>query len=202
MSRINSPEYRAALAARKGKPEGVHIRDRTDGRDVVAYDSTLTEVLERIAALEDDGTGTASEEAADMTMPRPRFDRSISLGNILTIIAMIAGFIGAYTNFLATIGDQQSKIEANRTALAEVRKEADERAQKYVPTIEAVLRANEVQDTRMQNMVASMNLSRETVSDLTKTVSDLARTVGQTHEDIAILKVQLGHQVLNEQGRP
>ncbi|AZN71869.1 hypothetical protein D5400_11785 [Georhizobium profundi] len=60
-----------------------------------------------------------------MTDYRPTFDMRITFGNIITLVAMGAGFIWGYADFKAQFGEARGAIQRAEAALATKANQAD-----------------------------------------------------------------------------
>ena len=199
MADLNSPEHRSALAARRAHgASGAHIKDRPSSDDVVAYDAGLpediTDIVHRLAKLE----STREQEASDVSLPKARFDSSINIGNILTIIIMVLGGIAAYGTYTSDMAKRDARLDALQVQITENKKVTDDRAAHYAPMVDEARRMNESQNTRQDNFVDSLKNMRDMLSEVIKTMQEQARANAEMHEAVTVLRMQL--ERINQSG--
>lgn len=87
---------------------------------------------------------------------------------------------------LAAISKVQNETSVTHDRLMEDEAASNARVAQYAPKLEATIRAQDIQDTRIQNLAQS-------VVSLRDSVTDLAKVAGQTHEDLAVIKSHLDY---------
>ena len=205
MADINSPEHKAALAARRAQgAHGPHIREKAAATPPPTYDVTpgdppvdvqalglqvdaLTDMLSKLTL----GMNAAkATEDADVQLPKPKFDGTVSWGNILVLLGFAISAALGYANQQQTNAHFEDALKQNSVEIARVRAdgvadvarvraEGDARATHYAPMIETSQRLNEAQAASITSLGESMRQLRDIVSDLAKaqTATDRALAV-------------------------
>ena len=102
-----------------------------------------------------------------------RFDWSLNLGHVLTIVSVLGGFaigIGTYVSKVASI---EHALAANH-----------ERATRYAPLIDEAIRVNGLQDERLLTLTAMTH-------DMKRVQTDMAAVLGTLREDMAQVRAKM-----------
>lgn len=174
MAEQNSPERRADLAARRKLQmsaqayEAVPVKSDVDEGKAAQLDR----LMERLAALE-------TAEPEPVQLPKPRFDGTVSWGNILVLAGFAVSAALGYANQQATNSHFEDALKQNANEIARVRVEGEARALKYAPMIEAASRVNDAQAQTIMSITESLRQIRDLVNDLAKAqaVTDKALAV-------------------------
>jgi hypothetical protein len=133
---------------------------------------------------------------------RRLFDFTINFPVLMTALGMIVaavlwvavqgvGMQGQIRDTLNLVQNMQKQIDANKA-------DADANKVHYAPIVESMQREQDVMNSRVQNMVASMQSMRDTITlGFTKSadqISELSKAQSTSHEAIAIMQMQLQHQ--------
>ena len=206
MADINSPEHRAQLAARKAQgAHGPHIRETVSAPPPPIYDvsppdpevdvkamslqmDALTDMLSKLIV---GVNGAKPAEDADVQLPKPRFDGTVSWGNILVLLGFAVSAALGYANQQQTNAHFEDALKQNAVEIAKVRSEGEARAAHYAPIIEEARQQNQAQNTRQDNFVDSLKSLRDMLTEVVKTMSEQARANAEMHEAITVLRMQL-----------
>jgi hypothetical protein len=105
-------------------------------------------------------------------MVRPKFEPVINLGHILTAVTMAGALIGILLKMSAWQSSTDSALAATQ-----------ERASKYIPLIESGMKANDIQDERIANIVDALKENR-------KANIEILQSLNEIKLDVAVLKTQ------------
>ena len=204
---INTPEYREALAARRGRAEGSHILPEPDGqRHRVELHGDYTQPPDPTALLLArkllEAQARAERAEAAMTIPRTHFNWELNVGHVLTMLTILIGISGSALFGYTAYKDQQQATDRRfeevigvihqiQDAATQSRKDIDlnqasalRRLDADNPRIQSLEQSQKVQDERLEGLSQSVRSLRDSVSDLVK-------AVGQTHEDLAVMRAQV-----------
>lgn len=113
----------------------------------------------------------------DSAVPKPRFDKTINYGHILT----------AFTICVSLLGTGVYQVQQNtqmRYQLAQIQSSVDA----YGPRIGSLEASNQLNSERITNAAASMRSMRE---DFNTTSNDLRRVDGQLQNEIQTTKIDI-----------
>ena len=168
---IDSPEYRQALAARKGHADGPHILPDDESVDSMSQVDPYT----LATMLADFKTRQNPKEA-----PQPRkslFDWSWNMPLLISVLGVAAAQLVGYTQ----LGDRVENF-GRRLEMVERRQTEN------MPRLDAQIQDNKLQDQRIQNMVEAATETRHNVSDLARIVAEQAKSIGDMHESLTLMR--------------
>ncbi len=167
---IDSPEYRDALAARKGHPDGPHILPDDESVAMSQVDPyTLATLLADFKARQNPKEAPQARKSL--------FDWSWNMPLLISILGVAAAQLVGYTQ----LGDRVESF-GRRLELVERRQTDD------IPRLDVQIHNNKLQDQRIQNMVEVGSETRHNVSDLAKIVAEQAKSIGDMHESITLMR--------------
>jgi methyl-accepting chemotaxis protein len=106
-------------------------------------------------------------------MQSPRFDPTISLGNVLVALSFLFPLAGSLAYQIKTNTDHDNRIGTLETRMNEV----DDRGKVWQPVVQAAVKANDVQDERIGNMADSMRELRNVSQKQTEKLGDIQATL-------------------------
>ena len=168
---IDSPEYRDALAARKGHPDGPHILPDDEGVDSMWQVDPYT-----LATMLADFKAARNPTEAPQAR-KSLFDWSWNMPLLISILGVAAAQLVGYTQ----LGDRVESF-GRRLELVERRQTED------IPRLDVQVQNNKLQDQRIQNMVEVGSETRHNVSDLAKIVAEQSKSIGDMHESITLMR--------------
>lgn len=131
----------------------------------------------------------------DLEMEHPPASRTLSWGDVKEAVYVVGGMVGflltgcaTYYGVVGEIRDSRKDIESltNRVVIIE-RGRAEN-----LPRLEEALRANGLQDQRLQNLTEANSRTAISVSDLARSLSLMSDKVGDMRENMGRLEERIG----------
>ena len=125
-----------------------------------------------------------------MQLEKPRFDWSLNLGHVLTILAIV----GAAVGYIQSNSKAQTQTEMRLL-------DQEKKAITYIPIIEGLRDSNIVQNNRIENISQAIQGDRAANSDNIKAirldVAEINKTLGNMREGFARLETTVKQSVRN-----
>jgi hypothetical protein len=125
----------------------------------------------------------SEEEKSQMPMSKPRFTRSIQLGQVLNFAGTLTLIWTVSTGIANIISSQSAAMAEFRRDISRLQSDGA----KYIPVIESLAKADAVQDQRIENIITAIQDMRSATAS---SLISITASVNSIQGDIATIKAR------------
>lgn len=181
---LDSPAHQAALAARRGNPEGKHIREKPHPDEVNSeVDETAPDVgmltLEVRAltdALSDLKIGANSPGGPAVALPN-WIDLKLNLPILFTVL-------GVGVALLKQLDAIDARTASNTADIQDLKHGREVN----LPTLQSEIRRGDTQDERLKGQAEALSRFGNQLNDIGRTLSDVVKTVAEVDKREAVME--------------